>query len=161
MDTRGRLLASRIRSLVLEGVPPNRICVTSPNNFEVEALCGALSRSGIEILPFWKNHHDLSEMDFDAPKVKVMTAWKAKGLTFDTVFIVGFDRLKNPNEAGLSTLEFEKRHNTAKLCLVAPTRAENRLSIVYSRSNYFLDNLVDRRADLRELRWPDDFEGVS
>lgn len=158
VDEQGKLIASRVNELFRLGLEPRDICITSPNNYEVRALAGALSRAGIEILPFWKNDHDITDLDFDDNKIKLLTAWKAKGLEFDTVFMVGFDSLKDPAQFGISSDEKDKRDGFAKLCLVAPTRAKNRLTIVYSRANVFLERLSHHKHLLRELRWPADFE---
>jgi superfamily I DNA and RNA helicase len=158
VDEQAKLIAERVRELFTLGIEPRDICITSPNNYEVKGLAGALSRVGLDVLPFWKNDHDITALDFNQNKIKLLTSWKAKGLEFDTVFMVGFDRLKNPDELGITAAEKTIRDGFAKLCLVAPTRAKNRLTVIYSRANVFLERLSQHKSLIRELRWPADFE---
>ena len=158
VDEQAKLIAARVQELYSLGIEPREICITSPNNYEVKGLAGALNRAGLEVLPFWKNDHDITSLDFDQNKIKLLTSWKAKGLEFDSVFMVGFDHLKNPEEPGITAAEKAKRDGFAKLCLVAPTRAKNRLTVVYSRANVFLERLSQHKSLIRELRWPADFE---
>jgi hypothetical protein len=161
IDDKARFIAYKVQLLVTQGVPLSRICVTAPFNHQVRQLAGAFQRADVPVEVFWKNQYDLSDVDFQSPSVKVMTAWKAKGLGFDTVFMVGFDEMGDPLQPGLSFDEQEQRQKFSELCLVAPSRAENHLSIVYSTANVFINNLLSQSDNLRELKWPLDFEEVA
>ncbi|MCL2559531.1 MAG: UvrD-helicase domain-containing protein, partial [Turicibacter sp.] len=76
---------------------------------------------------------DVTERDVDAEKVTLMTIHAAKGLEFNTVFLVGFEDgifpLYSSIEAGVAEIEEERR-----LAYVAITRAERRLYLTNARS---------------------------
>ena len=76
---------------------------------------------------------DVTEEDVEKEKVTMMTVHAAKGLEFNTVFIVGFEDgmfpLYSAIEEGEHALEEERR-----LAYVAVTRAERRLYITNARS---------------------------
>ena len=79
---------------------------------------------------------DVRDEDADTQKVTMMTIHAAKGLEFNTVFLVGFEDgifpLHSSIEAGLQELEEERR-----LAYVAITRAERRLYITNARSRMY------------------------
>lgn len=76
---------------------------------------------------------DVTEEDVNKEKVTMMTIHAAKGLEFNTVFLVGFEDgifpLYSAIESGQEALEEERR-----LAYVAVTRAERRLYITNARS---------------------------
>ena len=76
---------------------------------------------------------DVTEEDANKEKVTMMTVHAAKGLEFNTVFLVGFEDgifpLHSSIEAGEDEIEEERR-----LAYVAITRAERRLYITNARS---------------------------
>ena len=76
---------------------------------------------------------DVTEEEVEKEKVTMMTVHAAKGLEFNTVFIVGFEDgmfpLYSAIEEGEHALEEERR-----LAYVAVTRAERRLYITNARS---------------------------
>ena len=73
-----------------------------------------------------------NEAQADEPKVTIMTIHAAKGLEFDTVFLVGWEEGLFPSqraldEGGLTSLEEERR-----LAYVAITRARRRAIIIHA-----------------------------
>lgn len=102
---------------------------------------------------------DVTEEEVDKEKVTMMTVHAAKGLEFNTVFIVGFEDgmfpLYSAIEEGEHALEEERR-----LAYVAVTRAERRLYITNARSRMhqgktmyhkvsrFLEEIDDSRLEV-------------
>lgn len=88
--------------------------------------------------------------------VSLMTVHAAKGLEFDTVFLVNFNEGVFPStrsiqEGGKSALEEERR-----LCYVAMTRAKNRLFISWNQGySYMLETYKTPSRFLQEV--PDAF----
>lgn len=76
---------------------------------------------------------DVSDADQEGEKVTLMTTHSAKGLEFDTVFLVGFEEglfpLHNAIEEGKEAVEEERR-----LAYVAITRAKRQLYLTYAKS---------------------------
>jgi len=73
-----------------------------------------------------------NEAQADEPKITIMTIHAAKGLEFDTVFLVGWEEGLFPSqraldEGGLTSLEEERR-----LAYVAITRARRRAIIIHA-----------------------------
>ena len=116
-------------------------------SFEKEQLSEALAREEIEVsieematsqkleilLTDIALQTDVTEEDTNSEKVTLMTVHAAKGLEFNTVFIVGFEDGLFPTysaiEDGDELLQEERR-----LAYVAVTRAERRLYITNARS---------------------------
>ncbi len=75
---------------------------------------------------------DQDEFDEDQPKISLMTIHAAKGLEFDTVFVMGLEDGVFPNQRSLNdnpnAVEEERR-----LFYVAVTRARKRLFLTYAR----------------------------
>ena len=75
-----------------------------------------------------------SEEDDDTPKVTLMTVHAAKGLEFDTVFIVGMEEQLFPSMMAYdSTRQMEEER---RLLYVAITRAEKRCLLSYAKSRF-------------------------
>ena len=75
-----------------------------------------------------------SEEDDDTPKVTLMTVHAAKGLEFDTVFIVGMEEQLFPSMMAYdSTRQMEEER---RLLYVAITRAEKRCYLSYAKSRF-------------------------
>ncbi len=77
---------------------------------------------------------DTDKISSDDQAVTLMTLHSAKGLEFDTVFVVGLEEGLLPHGRSLqdeSELEEERR-----LCYVGMTRAKNRLYLIYSRNRF-------------------------
>ncbi|CAM2009008.1 ATP-dependent helicase [Acanthopleuribacter pedis] len=76
---------------------------------------------------------DQDDLNPDEPRVNMMTVHAAKGLEFDTVFVVGLEDGVFPNQRALddnpNAVEEERR-----LFYVAVTRAKQRLFLSYARS---------------------------
>ncbi len=81
------------------------------------------------------------ELDNDSPKVTLMTLHQAKGLEFETVFLVGFEEGILPHAR--SILEPKEIAEEVRLAYVGVTRAKKRLFLVYagSRKTYGQRNL--------------------
>lgn len=84
--------------------------------------------------------------------VSLMTIHAAKGLEFDTVFLVNFNEGVMPSsrsiqEGGRKSLEEERR-----LCYVAMTRAKRHLTITYNKGySYMLENYKTPSRFLMEI----------
>ncbi|KKP88961.1 MAG: ATP-dependent DNA helicase PcrA [Berkelbacteria bacterium GW2011_GWA2_35_9] len=77
---------------------------------------------------------DTDKINSDDQAVTLMTLHSAKGLEFETVFVVGLEEGLLPHGRSLqdeSELEEERR-----LCYVGMTRAKNRLYLIYSRNRF-------------------------
>ena len=75
-----------------------------------------------------------SEEDDDTPKVTLMTVHAAKGLEFDTVFVVGMEEQLFPSMMAYdSTRQMEEER---RLLYVAITRAEKRCFLSYAKSRF-------------------------
>lgn len=69
----------------------------------------------------------------DIPRVTLMTVHSAKGLEFNTVFVVGLEEDLFPNSMAETPDEVEEER---RLFYVAVTRAEKRCMLTYARSRY-------------------------
>jgi len=95
-----------------------------------------LEKQGIESLSQFMDFSalvsDQDELEDDQPKVNMMTVHAAKGLEFDTVFVMGLEDGLFPNKRAVTenpgALEEERR-----LFYVAVTRARRRLYLSYAR----------------------------
>ena len=75
-----------------------------------------------------------NEEDDDTPKVTLMTVHAAKGLEFDTVFVVGMEEQLFPSMMAYdSTRQMEEER---RLLYVAITRAEKRCFLSYAKSRF-------------------------
>ncbi|PIP51698.1 ATP-dependent DNA helicase PcrA [Candidatus Berkelbacteria bacterium CG_4_10_14_0_8_um_filter_35_9_33_8] len=77
---------------------------------------------------------DTDKINSDDQAVTLMTLHSAKGLEFETVFVVGLEEGLLPHRRSFqdeSELEEERR-----LCYVGMTRAKNRLYLIYSRNRF-------------------------
>lgn len=75
---------------------------------------------------------DVDELEEDVEAVTMMTLHSAKGLEFDTVFVVGMEECLLPHSRSLqdeSEMEEERR-----LCYVGMTRAKRNLYLTYART---------------------------
>ena len=104
---------------------------------------------------------DVTDADKEGEKVTLMTIHSAKGLEFDTVFLVGFEEglfpLHAAIEEGPKAVEEERR-----LAYVAITRAKRQLYLTHAKSrmhlghqNYnkasrFLGEIKDERLDAQD-----------
>ncbi|MCK4524909.1 MAG: UvrD-helicase domain-containing protein, partial [Candidatus Andersenbacteria bacterium] len=74
---------------------------------------------------------DLDNIDYDQDAVTLMTLHSAKGLEYDTVFIIGLEEGLLPHSMSMedpSEMEEERR-----LCYVGITRAKNRVHLIFAR----------------------------
>jgi DNA helicase-2/ATP-dependent DNA helicase PcrA len=81
------------------------------------------------------------EVDLDSPKVTLMTLHQAKGLEFETVFLIGLEEGLLPHARSL--LEPKETAEEIRLAYVGVTRARKRLFLVHalSRKQYGLRNV--------------------
>ncbi len=81
------------------------------------------------------------EVDLNSPKVTLMTLHQAKGLEFDTVFLVGLEEGLLPHSRSL--LEPKEIAEEIRLAYVGVTRARKHLYLVYatSRKQYGTRNI--------------------
>ena len=92
---------------------------------------------------------DLDNYDRDADSVVMMTIHSAKGLEFDTVFLVGMEETIFP---GLRVIgDEEEMEEERRLCYVAITRAKKKLCLVSARQRMLFGrtnaNRVSRFVD--------------
>ncbi|CAM2068349.1 DNA helicase [Sulfidibacter corallicola] len=113
-------------------------------------------KQGIETLSQFMDFsalvNDQDDVDPDQPRVNLMTVHAAKGLEFDTVFVMGLEDGVFPNQRTLddnpNSLEEERR-----LFYVAVTRAKRRLYLSYARSRQTYGK-VNRNIKSRFLKQP-------
>lgn len=104
-----------------------------------------LERQGVQTLAQFMDFSaltsDQDELDDGEPKVNLMTIHAAKGLEFDTVFVVGLEDGVFPNQRALDEdkrgLEEERR-----LFYVAVTRAKRRLYLTYARRRQTFGSVI-------------------
>ncbi|OGE84021.1 MAG: hypothetical protein A3B10_04130 [Candidatus Doudnabacteria bacterium RIFCSPLOWO2_01_FULL_44_21] len=72
------------------------------------------------------------EVDLDSPKITLMTLHQAKGLEFETVFMVGIEEGILPHARSL--LEPKEIAEEIRLAYVGVTRAKKRLFLIYAQS---------------------------
>ncbi len=88
-------------------------------------------------------YSDLDEMDVDAGCVNIATVHSAKGLEFNTVFVVGLEDGTFPISRGMeSSFEMEEER---RLMYVAITRAEKQLYLSYAQTRFMYG---ERKASL-------------
>lgn len=91
----------------------------------------------IDYLPFVALQTDLDQLSDSADTVKLMTMHNAKGLEFDTVFIVGLENELLPHRMSMDSaagIEEERR-----LFYVAITRAKRKLFLSYAKFRRLYD----------------------
>ena len=92
---------------------------------------------------------DLDNYDRDADSVVMMTIHSAKGLEFDTVFLVGMEETVFPGLRAIG--EEEEMEEERRLCYVAITRAKRKLYLVSARQRMIFGrtnaNRVSRFVD--------------
>ena len=92
---------------------------------------------------------DLDNYDRDADCVVMMTIHSAKGLEFDTVFLVGMEETLFPGLRAIG--EEEEMEEERRLCYVAITRAKRKLYLVSARQRMLFGrtnaNRVSRFVD--------------
>ncbi len=83
----------------------------------------------------------MDELNLDSPKVTLMTLHQAKGLEFDTVFLIGLEEGLLPHAK--SILEAKDVAEEIRLAYVGVTRAKKRLYLVHalSRKQYGQRNI--------------------
>jgi DNA helicase-2/ATP-dependent DNA helicase PcrA len=83
----------------------------------------------------------VDELDLNSPKVTLMTLHQAKGLEFDTVFLVGLEEGILPHSRSL--LDPKDIAEEVRLAYVGVTRARKQLFLVYAqtRKQYGLRNV--------------------
>lgn len=91
------------------------------------------------------------EVDLNSPKVTLMTLHQAKGLEFDTVFLVGLEEGLLPHSRSL--LDPKDIAEEVRLAYVGVTRAKKRLFLVYAhyRKQYGLRNVSIPSRILRAI----------
>jgi DNA helicase-2/ATP-dependent DNA helicase PcrA len=128
---------------------------------ELASACGKFdSRNAGGMAEFLQELVLLSGEDGDEAKdtadrenaVKLLTCHNAKGLEFDSVFLVGLEEGLLPHASALDSdkeLEEERR-----LCYVAMTRARKRLTLTAARSRLMHGSVQDRDASrfIAEMR---------
>ena len=92
---------------------------------------------------------DLDNYDKDSDSVVMMTIHSAKGLEFDTVFLVGMEETIFPGLRAIG--EEDEMEEERRLCYVAITRAKRKLYLVSARQRMLFGrtatNLVSRFVD--------------
>ena len=92
---------------------------------------------------------DLDNYDRDADSVVMMTIHSAKGLEFDTVFLVGMEETIFPGLRAIG--DEEEMEEERRLCYVAITRAKKKLCLVSARQRMLFGrtnaNRVSRFVD--------------
>ena len=92
---------------------------------------------------------DLDNYDRDADSVVMMTIHSAKGLEFDTIFLVGMEETIFPGLRAIG--EEEEMEEERRLCYVAITRAKRKLYLVSARQRMIFGrtnaNRVSRFVD--------------
>ena len=83
---------------------------------------------------------DIDSYDEENEKVSLMTVHSAKGLEYDSVFIVGAEDGIFPGQR--SMLDQSKLEEERRLCYVAITRAKKRLIVTRARSRTLFGNTV-------------------
>lgn len=139
------------------------VAVLCTRNYEVKALAGDLRKFLNDIFgdfgvvaPLFKNLG--AEYDLGANAVKLMTMHSAKGLEFKHVYLVGLEELaKGYSELPEGFEDFSELRE-ARLNLVGPTRAKDRLTVYYSQDNLFLKRLTGHEDLFNLRRFPDDYE---
>ncbi len=82
---------------------------------------------------------DIDQYESDSNSVVFMTAHNAKGLEFDTVFVVGMEEGLFPHSRSL--LEPAQMEEERRLCYVAVTRAKKRLFLLSATSRTYFGQL--------------------
>jgi superfamily I DNA/RNA helicase len=99
---------------------------------------------------------NLAERDEDGNahqtgKVTVGTIHATKGLEFDCVILLGLDAIK--------PLSAEEDPQKSRIAYVGPTRARNRLIVMYSKPTEALSRLAKlREGSIKHWEFPDDYE---
>jgi superfamily I DNA/RNA helicase len=100
---------------------------------------------------YWVNEDGSSKRsmpDFDA--VRLLTVHAAKGLEFPVVFLFGLEALRLENADAATALRF------ARVGYVGMTRAQDLLTITYTRPNRIIEQLRSC-DDVEQWTWPDDY----
>ena len=110
---------------------------------------------------------DLDQTDLTADSAVMMTIHSAKGLEFDTVFLVGMEDGIFPGQRAIG--DPEETEEERRLCYVAMTRAKRRLVLTCARERMlfgrttanppsrFLDEIPPENMDRPALRRPEPF----
>jgi DNA helicase-2/ATP-dependent DNA helicase PcrA len=83
---------------------------------------------------------DIDRFDPNAPAIKLMTIHMAKGLEFDTVFIVGLEEELFPNIRPWEAEEPSELEEERRLFYVGMTRARKSLSLFYAKNRTVFGN---------------------
>jgi len=141
------------------------IGILCSRHFEIKGLAGVLRRllgreyNNPEVIsPLFKRSrfgYQSQEFDPSHESIKLMTMHSAKGLEFKVVFLVGLELVAKEIEAlPANALEAIPE---AKLNLVGPTRAKDKLTVYYSRDNVFLKRLAAEPEKYTFRKYPDDY----
>lgn len=132
---------------------PQDIGVLVTRKWDMGTVVAALKNAKVPVKPVYPNKVD--EFDLADPCIKVMTVHSAKGYEFEVVFLVGMERLANPDGS-------ERAEREGRAGYVGATRAKDQLVLTYSKENVYLDRIRALPAELvRQWVWPDDYPEVG
>ncbi len=109
------------------------------HHWQAETLQSALKNTGITCA-WLKSATDKKRYDANADRVALLTRQSSKGLEFDTVVLAGLGGLKS---------EKENLENEVRLVYVGMTRAQQKLLITGSESNWFVTSIESAFDDWR------------
>jgi superfamily I DNA/RNA helicase len=126
IDQRNAYVAKRIRELYeSKGYLPSDIGVLAPTNYLVNRFTKGLTRAGIPAVSM------AYDRDHSADKLRVGTFYRAKGLEFKAVFLLGLENFPSRAKRGETEATYEDRHDLElNVIFVAMTRAREHLELV-------------------------------
>jgi len=114
-----------------------RIGIIAPHRSRLEELKRELSYQGIDAT-FFTSNRDFRDYDFSSNKPLLITAHSAKGLEFENVIVLGFDKE-----------DMYRNNDIDELIYVALTRANSGLYII--RNNNTIDKLKDLKIEKENM----------
>ena len=127
----------------------NSIAVLVARKSLLNRVVDCLEIEGIEFINL--SERDESGQAHQTGKVTVGTIHATKGLEFDCVILLGLDAIK--------PISAENDPQKSRIAYVGPTRARNRLVVMYSKSTEALSRLARLRVDsIKHWEFPDDYE---
>ena len=118
-----RMIASRVKGLLVRGVKPDSILVMfGPSKGKIAELCEAFERSGT---PYYFVPRRVEDVIRSVGKVRVSTLRLLKGLEFSRVLIGGANHVSMPNGQ-------DDPEAIGRLLYVGMTRAIDDLTVTYS-----------------------------